>query len=664
MHVEDWRVQPEALGPGTEVGSWRVVEQLGVGGYGAVYRVEDLACPGDFHALKLALRQGDERAEREVQLLMSRAVHPNVVRLHACGRWPHPRTGYLYFVMDWVPGPVLHMWVETVNPSFRLLAEKAGKVALALGALHDKGVLHRDFKPEHVLIREQDGEPVLIDFGVGRYTGADTVTSAVLPPATLHLLSPEAVRFFLKHSQPPGARYEARATDDLHALGVCLYRLVTGHWPFSPELPPDLLYMQLEAVVPSAPSDFHRRVPRALSDVIMRLLAKTPEARFQTGHAVQAALVAAVALGDVADWERTVFDWEDAPGADGETRRRVRRPEEPARSGPPPPRRLVPGPELPAPRLPLRRPRGVPAREQSPRLPGPRRRVSSDAAVLVNSLSSIILGTAQLSGAWRRGWPYVAVVVVALGFVTLGGMVLREGALPSRTEALHAAVPARVAGLPAGSSGREVASPDTGSAAAPPRASLPPAAVAAPATHAEDEAPVKKKTAAAPSTSATKPRTPGPGSMRKALCVGATSAALACAGTPVRADPPSESCPPGAVEAMEQLGIRIGSSRSMIFPGTRREVITVRDGYTEVRVMGPWDKLSSPMRLRGRLIIGEARVYGRMTEAHTPDGARTPVCMELYGTDDKRGLVIRPDSGPDSARVFSVGSVDAVNHFE
>ncbi|WP_240360208.1 phosphotransferase [Pyxidicoccus caerfyrddinensis] len=138
MHEEDWKVHPGALGPGTEVGSWRVVERLGVGGYGAVYRVEDLACPGDFYALKLALRQGDERAEREVQLLMSRAVHPNVVRLYACGRWPHPRTGYLYFVMDWVPGPVLHTWVETVNPPFRLLAEKVGKVAVALGALHDR----------------------------------------------------------------------------------------------------------------------------------------------------------------------------------------------------------------------------------------------------------------------------------------------------------------------------------------------------------------------------------------------------------------------------------------------------------------------------------------------------------------------------------------------
>ena len=73
---------PDALPPGTRVGRWRVVDRLGVGGQGAVYRVEDLDHPGDFHALKLALYVRDARAEREVVLMMTRAAHPLVVRLH------------------------------------------------------------------------------------------------------------------------------------------------------------------------------------------------------------------------------------------------------------------------------------------------------------------------------------------------------------------------------------------------------------------------------------------------------------------------------------------------------------------------------------------------------------------------------------------------------
>ncbi|MBZ4420941.1 serine/threonine-protein kinase [Myxococcus sp. RHSTA-1-4] len=636
MHAEDWQVRPGALGPGTEVGSWRVVERLGVGGYGAVYRVEDMTRPGDFYALKLALRREDERAEREVHLLMTRGIHPNVVRLHASGRWPHPRTGYLYFVMDWVPGPALHTWVETVNPTARQLAETLGKVALALGALHDRSVLHRDFKPEHVLIREKDGEPMLLDFGVGRYAGADTVTTSVLPPATVHLLSPEAVRFLRTHHKRPGARYEARATDDLHALGVSLYRLVTGHWPFSPELPVDLLYLEMESVMPAAPADFNRRVPRALSDIILRLLAKKPEARFQSGHEVHAALVAAVALGHREEWERSLFEWEDALDEAGAARRRIRLPEGPTRSTTPAPRGLVLGPVLSQSRPHWRRPRAVPA-------PGSR-------------------------GARRRGGLSPAVLVVALAVAGLGASAVSGWPLSPVVEEPVASLVAIVAGGPPEAVGHEVAREvepsETAAAAAPPPAAPTPAAVAAPATLVEDEAPVKKKLATAPSIPATPRKTPGLGSVGKALCVGATSAALSCTSAPVRAEPPSESCPPGAEAAMEKLGIIVGNIHPVDFPGTRREYITVREGYTEVEVVGYWYKMKSPTRLRGRLIIGETRVYGRMTEALTPDGERIPVCMQLLGNDKNRGFIRQPGGGPDTARVFSVGSVRAVDRFE
>ncbi|KFA89418.1 hypothetical protein Q664_34845, partial [Archangium violaceum Cb vi76] len=79
-------LRPESLPASTEVGHWRVVERLGVGGYGAAYRVEDIHHPGVMLALKLALRPGDARAGREVVLLMDKAVHPNVVRIHGHGR--------------------------------------------------------------------------------------------------------------------------------------------------------------------------------------------------------------------------------------------------------------------------------------------------------------------------------------------------------------------------------------------------------------------------------------------------------------------------------------------------------------------------------------------------------------------------------------------------
>ena len=186
---------PDALAPGTEVGTWRVVERVGMGGYGTVYRVEDMARPGDFYAYKLAQYADDKRMVREMALMMAKGDHPNVVRFHGCARWPHPKDGYPGFVMDWVPGPPIHLWAETEGSTFRQLAEAGGKVALAMGTLHERGVLHRDLKPEHIIIRESDGEPVLLDFGAGWYEGAEPLTSGTLPPGTLPMRSPESLRF-------------------------------------------------------------------------------------------------------------------------------------------------------------------------------------------------------------------------------------------------------------------------------------------------------------------------------------------------------------------------------------------------------------------------------------------------------------------------------------
>ncbi|MFY0582296.1 serine/threonine protein kinase [Cystobacter fuscus] len=308
------RLYPEALAPGTRVGRWRVVEPLGVGGQGAVYRVEDIEHPGDFYALKLAWSAHDGRAEREVELVMTRAAHPHVVGFHGLARWPHPREGCLGFVMDWVPGLALDVWAEREGTTFRRLATVGAMVASTLGELHERGVLHRDLKPEHILVRESDGQPVLLDFGVGWYEGAARLTTGPLPPATLHQLTPEAVRFLWKSREHPGTSYAFQPGDDLYALGVCLYRAATGYQPFPEGLPADLLQMAIIEARPMAPVLVNPRVPRALSDVIVRLLSKDPARRYPSGAALHEALVAAARGGDPA-WDASIFEWEEVPPA-------------------------------------------------------------------------------------------------------------------------------------------------------------------------------------------------------------------------------------------------------------------------------------------------------------------------------------------------------------
>ncbi|WNG26223.1 serine/threonine protein kinase [Cystobacter fuscus] len=323
-------VSPDELEPGTQVGRWRVVERLGVGGQGAVYRVEDLDHPGDFYALKLALNACTGRAEREVALMMTRAAHPHVVGFHGCAYGPHPREGCLGFVMDWVPGLALDVWAETGNITFRQLATAGATVARTLGELHGRGVLHRDLKPEHIVVRESDGQPVLLDFGVGWYEGAAPLTTGPLPPATLYLLSPEAVRFLWHSPERPGSHYTFHPTDDLYALGVCLYRATTGHYPFSEWLPADVLQSAIVHVRPLAPVLVNPRVPRALSDVIVRLLAKNPSERYPSGATLHAALSAAASSRETA-WDASIFEWEEVPPTQegGASERHILRPPRP-----------------------------------------------------------------------------------------------------------------------------------------------------------------------------------------------------------------------------------------------------------------------------------------------------------------------------------------------
>ncbi|MET0404864.1 MAG: serine/threonine-protein kinase [Cystobacter sp.] len=309
------------LEPGTRVDRWRVVEPLGVGGQGAAYLVEHLEHPGELYVLKLALHAHDRRAEREVALMMDPAVHPNVVRFHACARWPHPREGCLGFIMDWVPGKSLDAWAETGGTTFRQLADVAATVASTLGDLHARGVLHRDLKPEHIRLRESDGQPVLLDFGGGWYEGAVPITPGPLPPTSLHVLSPEAVRHLWSRPLDHPKRYSYQPTDDLYALGVCLYRAVTGRYPFTEWLPTDTLQYAIVHRRPLTPVQLNPQTPRALSALIMRLLAKTPQARYPSGAAVHEALVAALLTSGA--WNQPIVEEEQPlPAPRGPSSRR------------------------------------------------------------------------------------------------------------------------------------------------------------------------------------------------------------------------------------------------------------------------------------------------------------------------------------------------------
>ncbi|SEU31951.1 serine/threonine protein kinase [Stigmatella erecta] len=270
---------PEALPVGLEVGPWRVESLCGRGSYGAVYRVVNREAPeGEAFALKMALQPWDPRFEREVELLR-RVRHEGVPRLRDWGEWKVRGGGvYPYVVMEWVEGVPLYEWAEGRQVSPEEAAEVLAGVARALEAVHAEGGVHRDVKGGNVLVRGEDGRAMLMDFGSGNYRGARPLTHQPPPPGTYEYQSPESVRFQWQSLRQREGRFEAGPEEDVYALGVTAYRLVTGRYP------PEVEVEKTEEgyrVLPRVPVGFAPGTPVSpeLAALIRRMLAEEPSAR-------------------------------------------------------------------------------------------------------------------------------------------------------------------------------------------------------------------------------------------------------------------------------------------------------------------------------------------------------------------------------------------------
>jgi serine/threonine-protein kinase len=305
MEFDD--LNPARLPPGTRLGPWRVLEQRGRGTYGVVYRaVPDEQQAADAVALKLALSPGDARFAREAELL-SRIHHPAVPRLLDHGHW-QPREGvaYAWLVMDWVEGLPLYDWAQAWRPSSRQVLQLLARLARALDATHAAGGLHRDVKGDNIRVRLADGQPFLLDFGSGHHLGAATLTSQLFPPGTPFYRSPEAWNFVLGSrkppARPPAVAYPPGPADDVFALGVTAYRLVTGKYP--PSAHPwdeDVWLWRPKELEHWTARVCNLRCTSELSALVSRMLSPRPEARGSAREVAQALERAARRAGREAD---------------------------------------------------------------------------------------------------------------------------------------------------------------------------------------------------------------------------------------------------------------------------------------------------------------------------------------------------------------------------
>lgn len=257
-----------------EIPGYRLLRQLGRGGMATVYLAVQESVDREV-ALKimspalLADPNFGERFLREAKIA-ARLHHRHVVGIHDVGR----AGDYHYIAMEYLGGgPVLAKDGSTREPAFalRVIREIAG----ALGYAQEKGFVHRDVKPDNILLRD-DGSAALTDFGIARALDSTlrmTKTGAVV--GTPHYMSPEQAR---------GKPVDGRS--DLYALGVVLYEMLVGRVPYQADDSLAIGIMHITQPVPVLPDGIG-----ALQPLIGRLLAKQPEDRFQTGHEVAAAIV-------------------------------------------------------------------------------------------------------------------------------------------------------------------------------------------------------------------------------------------------------------------------------------------------------------------------------------------------------------------------------------
>jgi hypothetical protein len=303
-------VDPHYLPLGARVGPWRVTGFRGRGSYGTLYRVERVGreSAGPF-ALKLAIYPRDPRFEHEAQLLS--LIHsPHVPQFLDAGVWEHPSGSYPYLVMQLVDGVPLYEWAERRNPSEAQVSRLLAQVARALEATHAVGGLHRDVKGDNVLVRGADSWAFLTDFGAGHFRGAATLTSKLLPPGTPAYRSPEALAFVHVFRRHPTAHYPASSCDDLFALGVMAYRLVTDVYPPTPYLEePGSEVWREGGPGPRPARELNSRVSPELDELISRLLAHAPEERFNGQARLAAEALEQLAHRDRALTGRRLFVW-------------------------------------------------------------------------------------------------------------------------------------------------------------------------------------------------------------------------------------------------------------------------------------------------------------------------------------------------------------------
>jgi TolB-like protein/Flp pilus assembly protein TadD/predicted Ser/Thr protein kinase len=265
---------------------YRLIEKIGAGGMGQVYRAEDTRLGREI-AIKVLPTEVAENPDRRRRFeLEARAVatlkHPNIVTIYSV----EEASGVHFITMELIDGQPLSQLIPSDGFELSRFFELATPLADALSSAHAKGIAHRDLKPANVML-DSDGRLKVLDFGLAKLlaptTSPETATQALASATRTEEGRVLGTAAYMSPEQAEGKPVDPRS--DIFSLGVVLYEMATGSRPFQGDTPISTISSILKDT-PSRVSDLKRTLPRHLGRIIERCLEKKPGKRFQTARDV------------------------------------------------------------------------------------------------------------------------------------------------------------------------------------------------------------------------------------------------------------------------------------------------------------------------------------------------------------------------------------------
>jgi serine/threonine protein kinase/Tfp pilus assembly protein PilF len=260
---------------GRTISHYKIVEKLGEGGMGVVYKAEDMKL-GRIIALKFLpahLSSSEQDKARFIQEAKAASAlnHPNVCTIHDI----QEHDGQIFIVMEFVDGDTLR--AKKSGISIRQAIDIGIQLADGLAAAHEKGIVHRDIKSDNIMVRP-DGRAQIMDFGLAKLQGVSALTRAGSTIGTTMYMSPEQIQSI-----------ETDHRTDIFSLGVVMYDLLTGQMPFKGAHEAAIMY-EVVNVVPQSIRSLNPGVEPGLELIVMKCLEKDRNARYQSAREIAADL--------------------------------------------------------------------------------------------------------------------------------------------------------------------------------------------------------------------------------------------------------------------------------------------------------------------------------------------------------------------------------------